>query len=181
MLPNICDMLPNICEIIFKSILDNLVFAAMLLLVGHLLKKSLEKSKSKLAFKNEIAKRRVACIGEVWSAVYQAESASTDLIRRMSEIVDEPPNDTEAKVDAQKDLDGLVQKSKESSGAVITCADVNRFWLGDKLYGRIQTYYNVLMTRLEAFEEGDFDQFKETESDLRAAKESVLNYTETPL
>lgn len=171
----------DIFEVIFKSFLDNLVFAAMLLLVGYLLNRSLEKSKSKLAFKNEIAKRRVACIGEVWSAVYQAESASTDLIRRGSEIVVEPPKDTEAKLNAQKDLDGLVQKSKESSGAVKTCADVNRFWLGDKLYGRIQTYHNVLMTRLGAFEEGDFNQFKEAESELRAVKESISNYLEAPL
>ena len=171
---------------IVNGLLDKAGWAILLLVVGYVLNGFLEKSKARLAFKNEIAKQRVVYIGEVWSKFYKAEAASNEIFRRLDEIDATHPHDLEARRNAYEGkLASLEQQSRESWDAAQESADANRFWLGEALYAKFRAYHNDLMDlmvqRVEARVSGDSERLKKFESKINDAKQSITNYIENPL
>ena len=162
---------------VFFWLADKLLIAVLLLLVAFVFNFFLERSKARLAFKNEIAKLRVAHIGEVWSALNESEAASQELLRELSAAILRHGNDA----DALKRLLPLQDKSKEKVARLQRIADANRFWLGETPYKDIRSFHNIQMDQLEAFGSGDLSAYKEGEEQLNEARRSIISFIENPL
>ena len=61
--------------------IDKAVVTSVTIFVAFVAKRFIEGAKSKLAFKDETEKQRVARMGNTWSAIYKFEAAADDLLR----------------------------------------------------------------------------------------------------
>lgn len=165
-------------------ITDKVVIALLLALAGFIFNGILEKQKAKLAFKNEIAKQRVIHISEAWSVLYQFEAASDKLLQGVSRVIITHGGNIEARNTDLRKLGPLEQESRNKGIEVQNFSDANRFWLGETLYGRIRTYHNLLMEKIEAFAQADFNslsKLKNSQGEIDAARKSILDYVANPL
>lgn len=122
------------------TIVDKLCIAALLLIAKFLLDKSLERYKNREAFLSSFAQQQVQQVADIWKSIYEWEAFVTET------------GDTVASLDDQfiSDREALLAKSREYSTAVRAKVDESRFWLGEDLYGRLQSYHNHLEPYLDA-------------------------------
>ena len=158
---------------ILFMILDSVVIALILLLVAYKFNRLLERSKAKLAFGNEMAKLRVARIGEVWVALAESEAASRELLKEAMHVIDEQGNNAAA----LRALLPMQQKSKEKAAIVQQVADANRFWLCETQYEKIRCFHNNHMDMLEAVGKNDLSALIESKTRLNKARMSICSFT----
>lgn len=159
-------------------LLDKVVFALLLVLAGVIAKYVLERVRTRLALKSELAKQRVVHIGEVWSRLYESEAATRELLRAASRVIDEHGNDEAA----LRNLLPLQEESRTRAGVAQQMADANRFWLGETLYNSMRSFHNVQMQLIPDFtNHNQAAALEQSEARLNEARMSIVNFIENPL
>ena len=156
-------------------ILNEVVIAVLLALVGFLFSWLLERSKSRLAFRNEIAKQRVVRIGEVWSALEKSEAAISKLLVEASKVIEQGSDST-----ALRKLKPLQNESMEKADRAKEIADANRFWLGEMFFERARTFNNAQMEMMDAFIGGDSRTVTQCDVRRNEARMSVVSFIDNP-
>ena len=164
----------------WEFLIDKVVIALLLLAVSFGFNYHLEKSKANSAFRNELEKQRVVRIGKTWTAVYESEGVSDQLMRELAEVILKYPHDAETRNEQLRKLSPLQQESMEKANFVRKTAYSNRFWLGKTEYAKVLKFYNCQMDRLTAFGKGDLTTFKKLKRKLDAAKMSISDYLDNP-
>ena len=162
----------------WEFVKDKVVIALLLLAVGFVFNYLLEKSKAKLALRNEAEKQRVVHIGETWKAMYESEAASESLKRELAAAVNQ---NALGDPKTRQNLSNLEQQSMEKADIVKNTAESNRFWLGDTVYAKVLKFHNIQMEMLKAFGKGDYTTYKKLETKLDAARMSISDYIDNPL
>ena len=129
-------MTPENTHALLFWIVDRVFIGLLLLGVAYAFNRLLERSKARLAFGNEMAKQRVTRIGEVWSALNELEASNEQLLRKVSLVTLKRGTDRAALTE----LMPLQDASNKKAELVRQIAGANRFWLGETLYEKIQSY-----------------------------------------
>ena len=153
--------------------IDKAVVASVTIFVAFVAKRFIEGVKSKLAFKDEMERQRVARMGDTWSAIYEFEAAADDLLRAHATQVKESP----MAIDKSK-LEPLEARSEQLSEVARATVDRNWYWLGEPSYERFMNYHNLVIDRVHCYFQEDLDGMKSVDQQLLAARRSLHDYSE---
>ena len=152
-------------------LVDRLVLGAAVLLVGAAVSLWVERVKLRLALRSEHAKQRVVHIGVVWSVVYESESATRELLRRVSQVIAGGGG-----VGGLQTLLPLEEESRKKAELVREAADANRFWLDEVMYHRVQRFHSSQMGLVQAFADGNLDALQKGEELLDKLRMSISDF-----
>jgi hypothetical protein len=165
----------NFNQHLIVTIVDKLAIGFLILFAGLIFNKVLEKYKSRQAFETEIAKQRVAKIGEVWALLYEWESLVKGLIRRVAEMQLEFGNNRELLEERlETEIQPSMVNSENKSKNIQLLVEQNRFWLGEELYVHFLEYHNNIMNYTQVFASGNYQEFKELDEKLENSKHNVV-------
>jgi hypothetical protein len=132
---------------LIKIAFDKLLIGIVLVLAAFLANQTLERFKADESFRSEIAKTRVAKIGEVWELVYQYETVVAGTMQKLMAVSSDA---TPASIVA------AARPVLEARDRLMKAVETSRFWLGEQQYNAIidylyatDEYYTFLQTRLE--------------------------------
>ena len=169
--------------------LDKVAIVLLLLAAGLMSKYVLERTKTNLAFKNEMAKQRVAYIGQVWSACNELEAKSAQFVRDEVGRRVNPPRDLQRGADDTLSTTNEMLKQLE---IVRTLAISTRFWLGEALYAHFCAFHQLNIDRLKYFRtcleartepeaRAAITKLQDVDAGLQRARQSVERYVKNPL
>ena len=171
-------------------VLDKVAVALLLLLAGGMLKVVLERLRTNLTFRSEMAKQRVAYIGEVWSECNRLEADSAQFItgevkRRWS------PDRSSIQSHPERAL-STANEIAQQLEAVRKSAVSSRFWLGETLYGHFLSFHKLNIDRLGHFKTcleapTEYDakvaiaKLQGVDEEIHRARQSIEIYVKNPL
>ena len=163
--------------------IDKLVVALLLLGFGQWAKVSLERSKSNLALKNEMAKQRIPIIASTWSRVYRFETNNNDLVAAFVAAMQKQLDGTQDDDEIARLRDEAIAGLKPEFDEVAREADEllrllleQRFWLGEWLYERYHEYCDLVNRRCSCVLASEFSQVQEMDGALLAIRQSIDTY-----
>ena len=134
---------------IAKIVIDRLLIGVVLVVLGFLANRTIEKFKSEQTFVEELNKLRVQKIAEVWEKVYVFEATAEPMFKaremtsdQIEEFMQGPLSEKKMKVYRQKDADA-VAPFEHAKQEALDLANRNRLWIGEDQYAAIRAYIDA--------------------------------------
>lgn len=163
--------------------IDKVLVAILLMVFGLWAKFYFERSRSKLALKNEMAKERIPVIASTWSSVYRFESDTNRILQAFISGLNEQPQVMENDDDVLKLRDALVAKLEpdfknlaQQANDIEQLLRDNRFWLGEWLHERYYEYLRLIEEKNAHVLEADFSAVERVDERLLAIRQSIDSY-----
>jgi len=127
-------------------LIDKLLIAAAILVVGYWINRAFERYKSEQALRAALAQRTLDNIGEVWQKVAEWEGRIDDRINQyLRDRRDQPENQLATLArDFGRDLPAILAECDD----VMRVARKNRFWTGEVVYRSLTGYCEEIRASL---------------------------------
>jgi hypothetical protein len=144
-------------EELIKVVVDKLLLGTVLGVFGFYLNTLLERLRTRLSFSTELNKERVPRIAEVWQRLYEFEHCAN-------------PSSQPHVVNSSR-----VQQLFDELHELM---EHNRFWIGERAFGRINSYKILLKDLTDARAAQQASRVCELEAQLKGARQHVTDVRE---
>jgi hypothetical protein len=131
---------------LIKIVVDKLLVALILVVVGFFATNLIERFKTERSFSAELSKMRVEKISQVWEKIYQLEAAYDESDRMTKDYYisakTKSPEDDKA-LYQRLIMDPLIKSVGPLQIELEQLLIKNRFWLGEEMYEEIYYYLNA--------------------------------------
>ena len=170
-------------EQLILTIVDKLLIGLIIVALGFVANFVLERFKSDLAIRSELATKRVLHVEEVWSAFYTWESTVNELVLGINRIIEKHGEAVDARNQALiKEIKPLEARSEKQMNDAIRLAEEKRFWLGEKNYERLMSFQssltNYMLAYVNIYIDGDLEQIKIAERQRDDTRMSLADFIE---
>ncbi len=166
----------NLRDQLILTVVDKFFIAIILLVAGYFLNQFLERFKTREAVRVEVAKQRVNKISETWSAVYDWEGYTKNLMGDIGDTYERLRSDpTQLELRIKELWKSRMPVATEKGRTAQSLIEKNRFWLGESLYNQFCSYYDSLNAYLAAVYRNDVKALTDIDAALERSKVNITN------
>ena len=157
-------------------IFDKLLLGIILLILGLIINKLLEKYKANLSIIKEFTIARISKISDTWNILIEFEGESQIIIEKVFTIRMFINSSVEEQTKAiVKDTSKLNENLKLKIDLVNKTLQQNQFWIGNEYYKRFSNYRDSIIEYYQAVMQNKEVNFEEMKKIMNNKKEDLIN------
>jgi hypothetical protein len=160
---------PKLLHDLTITAVNNIIIAAIVATFGLYVNHALERYKARATFLASYAGKHITAISDAWTRMYEWEDFVRRTFRYQRIYTDEQWHVM------MDDLSDAIDESRRLELAVRKFVEINRFWLGEQLYGLLVTYHNGLETYVRTALYGTYSELEYLRTCLTESKQDIMS------